>query len=366
MITKLWLKDFRNFNEVLLNFGEKSNIFIYGENNQGKTNFLESIFFLGNGASHREPKNENLIQFKKSLTYIGLEVDKDEQKHKIYFKILKDGKRLGTFDQQLLNSTQLLKKHLNIEYISSDVIKTFQESPDYRRDVLNRFCGILYSDYTATLQGYNRIIKQKNFQLKNINKKESIDYWNDQLIDYSYKLITMRLKSLVQIEAQTKEFIKPIFSDFYESLNIGYSYHGIPLESFSEATYKQTLKRILNDVFNKEKELGFSIVGAHRDDFFLSIKNKELKRFFSRGINRSLSFFLRLAQIEIISKKTGVKSTLLLDDPFAEIDAKNKSAIINVIDNKCQIFYATIFKSDAQYFNKPFIVKIDTNGVNYG
>ena len=144
----------------------KSNIFIYGENNQGKTNFLESIFFLGNGASHREPKNENLIQFKKSLTYIGLEVDKDEQKHKIYFKILKDGKRLGTFDQQLLNSTQLLKKHLNIEYISSDVIKTFQESPDYRRDVLNRFCGILYRDYTATLQEYNRIIKQKNFQLK--------------------------------------------------------------------------------------------------------------------------------------------------------------------------------------------------------
>ncbi|MBT5954529.1 DNA replication/repair protein RecF [bacterium] len=366
MITKLWLKDFRNFGEVLLDFKGKSNVFIYGENNQGKTNFLESIFFLGNGSSHRESKNENLVRFDTALSYIGLEVSKDDQKHKVYFKILKDGKRLGTFNQQLLNSTQLLKEHLNVEYISSDVIKTFQESPDYRRDVLNRFCGVLFSEYTATLQGYNRIIKQKNFQLKNIKKKESIDYWNDQLIEYSYKLITMRLKALVQMETQTKKFVAPIFPDFYESLIIGYSYHGIPLDSFTEENYKETLKRVLGDVFDKEKDLGFSIVGAHRDDFFLNIKKKELKRFFSRGINRSLSFFLRLAQIEIVSEQTGLRPTLLLDDPFAEIDAKNKAAIINVIDTESQIFYATIFKTDAQYFKKPAIIKIDTGGVECG
>ena len=141
------------------------NIFIYGDNNQGKTNFIESLFVVGNGKSTMNAPLENLVRFNKKEAIIGVDLDTEES-DRFYLKISNLGKKQGLLNNNPLRSLKDIQKKLNIEYVSADIIRIFQENAEFRRKDLDNFC-IKYNDtYESILRNYERTLKQKNSRLQ--------------------------------------------------------------------------------------------------------------------------------------------------------------------------------------------------------
>ena len=139
MLKKVWFKSVRNLNEVVLPIESDKNYFFYGFNNQGKTNILESLYFIGNGGSPIGAKLSNLVSFQSDHAIYGGEFNHQSNSHRIYFKVSKEGKKEAFFNNKRLTSYRNLKRLLNIEFISADIILIFKESPDLRRKELDGF-----------------------------------------------------------------------------------------------------------------------------------------------------------------------------------------------------------------------------------
>ena len=171
MLKKVWIKGFRNLKEVTLTLDSDQSLFFLGENNQGKTNFLESIFFLGHGLSPIEDNISNLVHFEESEAYLGADFVRQEVTNRLYFKITKDGKRVGFINNKSLKVFKSIRSLLNIDFISADIIRLFQDYPDQRRVVLDRFCSVFFSEYQAILRKYEKVIKQKNMWQQTLRLK---------------------------------------------------------------------------------------------------------------------------------------------------------------------------------------------------
>ena len=139
MIRKLWLNQFRNFSDVLLDLNRDQAVVIFGKNNQGKTNLLESLFFMIHGKSPRESVLEHLIHFECSEAMIGASVDIDGHSKKLYVRLFRDGRKIITLDESTYKSFSHLKRYINLAYLSADIIRVIQESPGSRRGYLDDF-----------------------------------------------------------------------------------------------------------------------------------------------------------------------------------------------------------------------------------
>ena len=129
MLRKLWVKGLRNLKEFNLDLQEISHVYILGENNQGKTNFLESLYLLGNGHSPVTSRPEYVVNFDQDHAIIGGEVLLSDQSYRVYIKIYADGKRDILINQKLIRTYSTLKKYLNIDFLSADILHTYTTIP---------------------------------------------------------------------------------------------------------------------------------------------------------------------------------------------------------------------------------------------
>ena len=343
----LKLKDYRNCENIELNFCDFKNLII-GKNAQGKTNILESIYFLSNLKSVRTSNNLDLIKFGQKKTEISANLEKNNTEIEMKFSYNDEKKKI--FELNKVKSTQKdFKNVLKTVLFSSEDLMLLRGVPEDRRKWLDRAIAQIYPLYDERISKYEKIRIQKNNLLKDEKfDKNLLDVYNEQLAIAGSNVIFLRKKYLSEIEkiAQIKhskiseeEKLKMIYSSTFE---LDETIDGI-LENY---------KNSLEENYTEEIRRSQSLIGPHRDDIIFFINDKESTKFASQGQQRTIVLSLKMAELDIIKEKTGTSPILLLDDVLAELDDLRQNYLLNSIDKETQTIITSV---DTLLFNEDFM-----------
>ncbi len=323
-IKKIQLNNFRNYSsqEIILSNG--INLF-FGDNAQGKTNILESIFICSIGKSFRAKKDKELIKLEENYTNIEIEFEKEERINKIKIEI--NDKKLIYINGVKQNKLSDILGKINIVMFSPDDIEILKNGPSKRRKFLNIMISQLRPKYVYNLNMYIKTLEQRNNYLRQIkleNKKEDmLDIWDEKLCDYAKEIYNYR-----------KEFIEKIKEKIYIiHSNITQGKEELKIKYITDCQDIEKYKKELKNTRKKDIEKGYTTKGIHRDDIYFFINKKQVNIYGSQGQNRTVILSLKLSELEIMKDEIGEFPILLLDDFMSELDEKRRYHILKNINN---------------------------------
>ena len=331
-IKEIKLNNFRNYEKQEITLNPNLNIF-YGNNAQGKTNIIESIFLCSIGKSFRTNKEKELIKFEKEQAVVFIEYEKSDRNGSIKIEI-NNKKAIFINGIKIKKLSELLGK-LNIVIFTPDDIQILKEGPQKRRRFLDVMIGQLRPNYVYCLNLYNQTLEQRNNYLKQIkleNKpEEMLEIWDEKLSEYGEEIYKYRSLFIEKI----KEKINLIHT------NITGQEETLKIEYESNCSNKQEYLNLLKQRKKLDIIKGFTTKGIHRDDFFVYINNELVNVYGSQGQNRTVVLSLKIAEMQVIYDEIGEFPILLLDDFMSELDEKRRNNFLSYIKNSQVIITCT-------------------------
>lgn len=359
-IKKLKLKNYRNCNDIELDLNSKK-ILIIGKNAQGKTNILESIYFLSTLKSQRTSNNLELINFDNNFVEINAIVEKSNVQIELDYYSDKEKKREIKINK-LKTRPKDFKNVLKTILFSTQDLLLLRGSPQDRRDWLDAAISQIYPAYDDRLAKYNKIRIQKNNFLKNFNQNETLlDVYNEQLTILGSNIIYLRKKFIKEIEKIAQE--KHLTISENEKLTIKYDCNFIEEEETEIEQISIKFKNKLKDKNKEEIIRGQALVGPHRDDIIFYINNQEGTKFASQGQQRTIVLSLKLAELDIITQKIGEPPILLLDDVLAELDDIRQNYLLKTIKTNIQTIITSV---DTLLFDEKFLEDVKIYKISEG
>jgi len=343
IVKSLYLKNFRNYDEQNINLAPGLNILL-GDNAEGKTNMLESIYFCSLFSSPRTTKDKEMIMFNKDSAIVKLVVQKKHSSHSIKIKINSVGKKIVLIDDIPINRASELLGILGVVFFSPQEMKLIQESPDERRRFLN--IGLSQQDkvYFKALSNYNKILTQKNALLKkgleSTNAEQMLDIWDMQLANEGEIIIKKRMDYLIKLSKYSDEQNSKL-SDSKEKLFLSYE-----TDIILEDSIKDNLYNSLKQNRERDKILGYTTIGPHRDDIKITLNGKDARKFASQGQQRSITLAMKLASLYIYYDETGEYPILLLDDVLSELDSSRQKILLEIVKNIQVVLTCTKYNID--------------------
>lgn len=327
-ILSLELKNFRNYPYALVEFDDGLNV-LYGKNASGKTNMLESVYLCSVFHSPRTTKDKEMILLGQSKAQIRLTIEKKFRKHSICLQIDEQGKKKVAVDGIPVNRAGELLGVLGVVFFSPDEMKLVKESPNERRRFLDVGLSQQQKAYFLALQRYNKTLKQKNNLLKeykfNPNIDDMLDVWDLGLAKEGAVIIQKRMEYIATLNDAAGKFHSALSSE-KEALTLSYE--------CGAKTEKTDLQNELYEAIvaarQKDKELGFSTVGPHRDDIKIEINGKDSRKFASQGQQRTIALAMKLGEVVIYKNEIGEPPVLLLDDVLSELDNTRQTLLLEM------------------------------------
>ena len=356
-IDTLKLLNFRSYSSVTISFSPNLNI-IYGLNGSGKTNIVEAIYALSLTKSFRT--NNDYLMIKRDKTVTKVEADIETNKKNNYQLILqKNDKKVKINNNKILKLSDYISNMFIILFNPED-LRIIKDSPALRRKLLNIELSQIDNNYVLYLNGYNKILKQRNIYLKEmyINgtlSKNYLDIMTEKLVDYGIKICEMRKNFIEKIQKTIGNIYKEIFG--YGELNIKYRSDFLDKKESILKKYRETLKK---DLF-----LGKTSIGIHRDDIDFLLDDFLLKECGSEGQQKNALIAFKLSEINIVKEIKGYYPVLIFDDLSSELDKNKINNILNLLDSKVQTFITT---TNIDYFNsevlkKAKLIKVDDSNL---
>lgn len=322
IIKRVVLQNFRNISVADVELVEGINV-LYGENAQGKTNFLESIYFCATGRSHRAGRDRDLIMMSEKEMDARVFVENKGNLDEIRVRICKEGKT-NHINQQPIKKLGDLYGYLSCVIFSPEDLALVKSGPQVRRRFLDMELCQLYPSYYHDLRMYYKVLKQRNNLLKELtyNKRllETLALWDEQLVGYGARIMMARegfVSKLSRIAEENQQNI----TDGRENLQI---------------IYKNNVDRsVFFEKLEKYRELdmlrGSTSVGIHKDDIEFRINNNDGRNFASQGQQRTAALAVKLAEIELVREEKGHPPVLLLDDVLSELDKSRQNYLLSSI-----------------------------------
>ncbi len=322
-IESLQLKNFRNYESLDLLFDPGTNI-LYGDNAQGKTNVLEAIYLCGTTKSHRASKDKEVIRFQEEESHICMRLVKNALPYKLDMHLKKHKPKGAAINGIPIHKAGELFGVVNLVFFSPEDLNLIREGPGARRKFLDLELCQLDKIYLSDLQNYNKIIIQRNKLLKDIvfqpKLKETLDVWDAQLLQYGKRMIAKRRAFIRQLG----EIIRDIHANLTggeETLSLKYE------PNVTEEAYEALLSA------NRKKDLKMrtSTTGPHRDDLCVKLNGFDIRRYGSRGQQRTAALSLKLSEIYLVKKIIRDTPVLLLDDVLSELDGNRQNYLLDSI-----------------------------------
>ena len=315
---------------------------ICGLNASGKTNLMESIFVSAIGRSPRTKNEKDMIEMGEEKAYIHLTLQKKFRDHKIHVELTKsEGKKIKIDDAVITRLGELLGL-LTVVYFSPDELKMIKEAPQERRRFIDLSLSQESKPYYLALAKYNKILQQRNKLIKTADFAEfstTAFIWETQLSDAAADVILKRREFLTKISESANAYHERIAGQGSD-LTLIY-------EPCSEKTTKEEiradLEAQLEESRKKDYELGYTSIGIHREDFSITTKGVDLRKFGSQGQQRTAALAIKLAEIEYCEKESGEKPVLLLDDVLSELDETRRTALLQATEGIQTIITCTEF-----------------------
>ncbi len=363
-IKNLKLTNFRNYDDIEINFNSNKILFI-GKNAQGKTNLLESIFYLSTLDSLRAKTDNELIKWNESYCNIKAEIKKFDIDIDLEInlnppnrkKLRVNGLNKNKFSEFISNITTVC-------FTTNDLL-LLRGTPDDRRKWLDLAISQIFPAYVERLSKYNKIRTQKNNYLKNLKGNINaditmLDIWNEQLAITGSNIIFIRLNFLNELQKIASIKHKQISNN--ETLTIFYNSSIVDDISASEKFefnneyILESFKKKLEEKKLEEIIRGQSVIGPHRDDISYFINNNEAKKYASQGQQRTIVLALKLAELELIKEKINTNAILLLDDVLAELDDLRQNYLLNAIGNETQTIITSV---DTLHFKEEYLKNVE-------
>lgn len=353
---------FRNFLEVSLDFDDSLNIFI-GDNAQGKTNIIESIYTLLRGSSYRTKDEYNLINWHEKQSYLLGEAEKEREHFQINI-LLQNIDKLDLLTKRIKKIIKVNKKYQRRVWLKEkfypviftpEDLQIIKSTPSIRRKFLDEIIINLTPVYEQYLKDYNRVLYQRNVLLKTERNKNNIDkhlsIWDKKIVELGTLIIRHRIKVLQLINKKVKDIHQSLTKN-KETLKL--KYNSNVLTSFTED--KEKIEVMFQEILenNKEKDyrLKMTTVGPHRDDYSIMSNSVNLGIYGSQGQQRTAVLALKIAELEMIKEKDQEYPPLLLDDVLSELDSYRKLFLIQLIKERpLQTFITSIDLHDLTQYD---------------
>ena len=356
----LELKDYRNCSDIKIDF-KSDKILIIGKNAQGKTNILESIYFLSSLKSPRTAANTDLIKFGSEKFEISADIVKSDTEVSLFFSY-KDNKDKEIKINGVKSKPKDFKQVLKTVLFSTNDLLLLRGTPQDRRDWLDRAISQIYPAYDDRLSKYDKIRIQKNNLLKdgaktgNLNET-LLDVYNEQLVITGSNIIFLRKKFLKEIEKIAIKKHKIISET--ENLKIEYDCNwGEDIEEIAKNFTAELEQRKSEEIRRCQ-----ACVGPHRDDIIFYINGNEAVKFASQGQQRTIVLALKLSELDIITEKTGDEPVLLLDDVLAELDDIRQNFLLKSINKNTQTIITSV---DTVLFEDEFLKDVQIYKIESG
>ena len=334
-IKSLELNNYRNYDNLSIEFERGTNI-LYGNNAQGKTNILESIYVASTTKSHRGSKDREIINFEKDEAHIKATVMKKDVPIRIDIHLKKNKSKGIAINGIPIRKASELFGVLNVVFFSPEDLNIIKNGPAERRRFIDLELCQLDKIYVHNLVNYNKIVNQRNKLLRDLGfnyDKElvsTLDIWDMQLADYGAKIITRRNQFIDEINEIIYGIHRNI-SNGKEELIVRYEPNITGNNIYDELVRSR----------EKDLKLKTTSVGPHRDDISFLNKKIDIRKFGSQGQQRTAALSLKLSEIELV--KSIIKDTpiLLLDDVLSELDSNRQRHLLGNLYNVQTIITCT-------------------------
>jgi DNA replication and repair protein RecF len=345
----LMLRNYRNYSELKQSFNPGLNI-ISGENAQGKTNLIESIYCLSFGRSFKTRRDSELIKWGQNSCLIKSAVCKLHGELSIEAQFAQNQK---TFKINGLEHKRLrdFMGNFNVVIFSPEELKLVKGGPWERRKFMDNEISQMNANYRHNLLNYFKVLNQRNAFLKSLSSKRfsesQLDVWNRQLAEFGSKVVIKRMDFIEKLSVLAKLMQRKLTGGC-ENIELKYV-TTLGLKIFGkdiEKTYDVFLERLSEseseDIYRK-----VTTVGPHRDDIMITMNGTDLRTYGSQGQQRTCVLSLHMAEMELIKAETGEYPVLLLDDVFSELDERRRFNLLETV-SKAQTFITTTQQVDLQ------------------
>lgn len=331
ILKNLKLRCYRNLANVELTWNDHFNV-ILGQNAQGKTNLLEAIYLLGHLKSFRGVRGRELVEHTAENAWIGGLVDKGQVEHKLEIGLLKNGRNPRVDGKTVQKLSQFLG-YVRTVLFTPEELGNIKGFPAGRRALLDR--AILQTEpvYLDRVQEYDRVLRQRNRLLKQQASNEELVPWTEALISSGSRIRQDRLNYLERFKPRLSEVYKEITGDT-ESASLNYSVEKKPEQDLAEQ-----LANAFERLAVREKKLGVTLAGPHRDDLDFLVNDYSLRSFGSQGQQRSFLLAFKAAQVMDLEEQLKEPPLLLLDDLASELDGRRQEGFFNfLLQRRGQVF----------------------------
>ena len=336
----LHLSNYRNYQTLDLSFSKNINIFI-GNNAQGKTNILESIYVLAMTSSHRTSQWKELIRFDTHQAHIQGELIKQNgMKVPLEIEMSKKGRKYKVNHLVQQKASQYFTA-MNVILFSPEDLSLVKDAPSQRRQFLDREIGQLHPKYLHEMIQYKYLLKQRNAYLK---KFESIDdtyltILDEQLAEVAASLMISRQQFILELEKKAN-VIHQLLSLNKEEMTLTYQ-STFPVQEMNKEEVQQTFLKVLNEKRERDLRYRQTTIGLQKEDLVIALNGLNVQHFASQGQQRLVILSLKLAEVQLLYEKTGDYPILLLDDVMSELDDERQMRLMETIEGKVQTFITT-------------------------
>jgi DNA replication and repair protein RecF len=334
-VVSLSVKNFRNLYEQNISFEKGLNV-ITGQNAQGKTNLMESIYLCSLGKSPRTEKHKDMINYQKDFARVCTKFMSRFGEAEISVVLFGNKKKSVSVNSVPILKTGEMLGYFNTVYFSPDEIRLIKSSPDFRRRFMDIDLSQTDKNYFYSLVAYNKILSQRNSLLKSSNNintlKDMLFVWDTQLALECARIVSKRQAFCNSLKDLASDAHLRV-SGGKEKLELTYQ---TAIVGDTIAEKQQTALNLLKTSLNRDFELRYTTTGCQRDDIKFCVNGIDVREFGSQGQQRTSSLALKLAELAVFKQMTGDYPVLMLDDVLSELDLTRQKQLLT-FDKDIQI-----------------------------
>ncbi len=336
-LKNLELKNYRNYKHAQLNF-DKGTILITGDNGQGKTNLLESIYYLSCGKSHRGSSTREIIHAQENFALMRAEAVAEDGKKRIEIELRREGNDKIRVDKVYRKKKSEFINIMPAVVFSPDDLSLVKGGPSFRRSYLDGILDRAARDFPGLRLRYQKTLAQRNSLINSMTHhphkiNTTLKVWTEKLISYGTTIMAYRMKLVEAIKDDFASHMDYFFggSDALMGYMASWQQQPESLEDV-ESQYRKHMEKNLK----KDLAMATTTIGPHRDEIILNLEGRNLRNYGSQGQQRLAALSMRLCELMFLFQKMGKSPLFLLDDVLSELDLLRKKLLIEKLGDRFQ------------------------------
>ncbi len=352
IIKRFSAKNFRNIEECNIEFSPGVNL-LYGKNAQGKTNVIEGIYIFSRGKSFRCEYERDLIKHEKEGFNVLIEYKDKSGDNTLEYSLYGKERRRKKNGYKINKLYEMIGSFKSVLFYPDD-LGLIKNGPEERRSFINVAISQCYPSYIKNYANYKIALENRNCILKFMQKGMTVDEkelyaWSQSMAEYASYIYLSREEYIKRLNDNAKKILSDI-SDGKEELTLIYR-SNIEGKYYEREKIKEEYLKILISDIERERAVGSSLFGPHRDDVEILINGKKAKNFASQGQQRSIVLALKLAEGEVIRDISGEYPVFLFDDVLSELDEDRRNYVLSGIGER-QIIISACDPEECRRYTK--------------